>query len=86
MSILEIITGSTLIISCIMIVVIVTAQQPKGSGISGAIMGGDTGGTQSNRRGKSNDAKLSKLTRILAIAFFVITLAVDIIILASNKQ
>ena len=81
MSILEIIAGSLLIISCIMIVVIVTVQQPKGSGISGAIMGGETQ-SSGNRRGKSNDAKLARLTRIFAIAFFVITFAVDIIILA----
>jgi len=66
-----------------MIVVIVTIQQPKGSGISGAIMGGDSG-TQSSRRGKSNEARLAKLTRTFAIAFFVVTLAVDIIILASK--
>ena len=83
MSILEIIAGSMLIISCIMIVVIVTIQQPKGSGISGAIMGGDSSGP-SNRRGKSNEARLAKLTRIFAIAFFVVTLGVDIIILATQ--
>jgi len=83
MSIIEIIAGAMLIVSCIMIVVIVTIQQPKGSGLSGAIMGGDTQ-TQSGRRGKSNDARLSRLTRIFAIAFFVVTLVVDIIILATR--
>jgi len=83
MSVMEIIAGSMLIISCIMIVVIVTIQQPKGSGISGAIMGGE-GTSQGSRRGKSNEARLAKLTRIFAIAFFIITLAVDIVILATQ--
>lgn len=82
MSIMEIIAGSMLVISCIIIVVIVTIQQPKGSGISGAIMGGDS--SSQSRRGKSNDAKLARLTRVFAIAFFIITLAVDIIILATQ--
>jgi len=84
MSFIEIIAGVTLIISCIMIVVIVTIQQPKGSGLSGAIMGGDTQSQSGGRRGKSNDARLSRLTRIFAIIFFTVTLVVDVIILATR--
>lgn len=83
MSFIEIMAGAVLIVSCIMLVVIITVQQPKGSGISGAIMGGETQ-VQTGRRGKSNDARLSKFTRIFAIVFFVVTLVVDIIILATK--
>lgn len=83
MSVIEIIAGCLLIISCILIIVVVTIQQPKGSGLSGAIMGGE--GTQAQgRRGRSNEAKLARTTKILAIVFFVVTFAVNIIVLATK--
>ncbi len=83
MSLIEYIAGGLLMISCIFIIVIVTIQQPKGNGISGAIMGGDTQ-VQQGRRGKSNDAKLARVTKFLAIIFFVVTLVVDIIVLLTK--
>ena len=85
MSIVEIIAGVTLIISCVMMVIIITVQQPKGSGLSGAIMGGDTQTQSGGRRGRSNDARLSRLTKIFAITFFAVTLIVDVVILATGR-
>lgn len=81
MSAIEIIGGSCLLLSCIAIVVAV-ALQSSNSGMSSAIMGGDSTGVKG--RGRENEKKLSKITRILAIVLFVVTIIVNIIALATR--
>ncbi len=81
MSTIEIIAGSCLLLSCIAIVVAV-ALQSSNSGMSSAIMGGE--GTGVKGRGRENEKKLSKITRVLAIVLFVVTMIVNIIALANR--
>ena len=82
MGTLEIISGSLLILSSILIVIAVVLQKPKGSGLSGAIMGGSDSGFGGRSKAKSNEEKLSKLTKILASVFFVVTFIVNLIVLS----
>ncbi len=81
MSAIEIIAGILLIVSCVLIIVLVMLQSSKGSGLSGAI----GGGAYADARGKTkaNEAKLAKLTKVFAVIFFVITLAVNIVTLVA---
>ena len=81
MSAIEIIGGSCLLLSCIAIVAAV-ALQSSNSGMSSAIMGGDTSGVKG--RGRESEKKLSKITRILAVVLFVVTIIVNIIALANR--
>lgn len=75
----EIIFGVVLIILSILLVVLVLLQEGNSKGLSGAIAGGaDT--FFGKNKGRTIEAKLVKLTKIIGIAFFVIALAAKIII------
>ena len=75
MTVFEIIGSILLIITCVLVTVTVLFQSSsKADGIS-ALTGGKSA-SASAAEAKSNNAKLAKITKVLAIVFFVITLAV----------
>lgn len=76
MSVLEIVGGVLLIASSLVIIVMVMMQESKGKGLSGAIGGGETQMTEARTR--TTDALLAKYTKVAAIVFFVVTLAVSL--------
>ena len=60
------------------LIAVVMLQSGKSAGLSGAIAGGaDT--FLSKNKAKSLDAKLAKLTKWVAIAFILVTLALSVI-------
>lgn len=66
------------VILCLILVAVVMLQSGKSAGLSGAIAGGaDT--FLSKNKAKSLDAKLAKMTKWVAIAFVVLTLALSVI-------
>ncbi len=75
---LEIIGGILLIISSILIIIVVTMQDSKQSGLSAMTGGSDS--YLSKNKGKTLDSKLARVTKILAIVFFIMALAVNLII------
>lgn len=77
MSVLEIVCGAILLLCAVAIIYLTLAQQPKGRGLSGAIMG--DAGQMAAGRGNTNDAKMAKATKIAGIVFCVVTLVVSII-------
>lgn len=78
MNILEIIGGILLIISSILIIVLVVMQDSKQSGMSA--MTGQSESYLSKNKGKTLESKLVNLTKILTVAFFVLTIAMNLII------
>ena len=70
--------GAFLIVSAIVIIVTVMLQQSKQQGLSGAIAGGADTFFDKNK-GRTMEAKLSKITKIVAVVFFVIGLAAVIL-------
>jgi preprotein translocase subunit SecG len=70
--------GAVLIISAVIIIVTVMLQQSKQQGLSGAIAGGADTFFDKNK-GRTMEAKLSKITKIVAVVFFVIGLAAVIL-------
>ncbi len=80
MTTIEIVTGALLLLTCLCIIVAVTLQSGRSDGMSSVIMGGDGGSVKG--RSKDSDAKLAKITKILAVVLFVVTLAVSIISLS----
>ncbi|HJA25271.1 MAG TPA: preprotein translocase subunit SecG [Candidatus Fournierella merdigallinarum] len=77
MSVIEIICGVVLMLVAVAIIVITLAQESKGKGLSGAIMG--EGGMMEAGRTRQRDVKLAKATRILGVVFLVIILSVGIV-------
>ena len=83
MGVLEIVSGCLLIICSIAIIFFVTVQTEHGDGISGAIMGNTN---YAAGKAGSNEEKLARLTRILAIVFFVLAFVGNIFVLISSKK
>lgn len=74
MTVFEIIGSILLIITCVLVTVTVLFQSSsKQDGIS-ALSGKSTSANAAEA--KSNNAKLVRMTKVLAVVFFVITLAV----------
>ena len=77
MSALQYVFGAILIILAVFLIIVVLLQESRSAGLSGAISGGaDTFFGKS--KGRTMEQKLVKLTRISAIAFFVLTFGITI--------
>ncbi len=66
--------GAILIVSSIIIIAVVMLQQSQQQGLSGTIAGGADTFFDKNK-GRTSEAKLAKITKIVAGVFFVVTLA-----------
>ncbi|MEG1429080.1 MAG: preprotein translocase subunit SecG, partial [Hydrogenoanaerobacterium sp.] len=73
-----IVGGIVLAITCVIIVLVVMMQETKSSGM-GAISGGDSTAAYGKNRAKTKEALLNRITKISAVIFFGISLAVCII-------
>ncbi|MDD3920413.1 MAG: preprotein translocase subunit SecG [Eubacteriales bacterium] len=67
-----------LLIVSVLLIVVVLMQSSKSSGL-GSAFGGDTQSISNKGKAASKEAKLQKLTKILAIAMGVLALAMAII-------
>lgn len=80
MSALEYIVGAVVIVVSLAIVFIVLFQQGRRAGINGVISGGaDT--FLSKTKARTWDARLARMTKYFAIAFFVLAIVANIIAL-----
>lgn len=78
MGVLEIIIGVLVLLVSIIVIGVVLLQQGHRAGINGAISGAaDT--FLSKTKARTADAKLARMTKFIAIAFFVVVLAANII-------
>lgn len=74
----EIILGILMLLVSVVIIAIILLQQGHRSGVNGAISGGaDT--FLSKNKARTVNAKLARLTKYIAIAFFVLALVANII-------
>ena len=80
MSALEIVLGVFLILLSVLLIAIVLMQKSREGGLSGAIAGGSDTFFGKNK-GRTNEARLAKMTRYIAIAFFVLAFAATLLIL-----
>lgn len=80
MTALEIILGVLLIISSILIIIVVLLQESKTAGLSGAIAGGAETFFGKNK-GRTIEQKLVKVTKYIAIFFFILALATTLLLL-----
>ena len=72
--------GALVIINSIALVVIVLMQEGRSDGLSGAIAGGAETFFGKNK-GRTMEQKLVKITKVLAVIFFVLSLASFLIVL-----
>ncbi len=75
----QVVFGVVLIVLSIAIVALVLLQEGNSKGLSGAIAGGAETFFGKNK-GRTMEAKLVKLTKVVGISFFVLALAAKIIL------
>lgn len=75
MEILEIIGSVLLLITSLLIIIFVLAQNSGSDGMGALSGSSDLSGAREN----SNEAKAAKITKVLAIVFFVLSLAVWVV-------
>ena len=80
MSALEIVLGVFLILLSVLLIAIVLMQKSREGGLSGAIAGGSDTFFGKNK-GRTNEARLAKITRYIAIVFFFLAFASTLLIL-----
>lgn len=73
--------GAVLILLSIFLTVLVLMQEGRSQGLSGAIAGGSSDSYLSKTKGRSNQARLERVTKYLAIGFFILVLAAFLILL-----
>jgi len=78
MSLFEIISGILLLISGIIIIIVVVLQESKQEGMSSTISGGGSDSYFDKNKPQTKDAMLGRLTKILAVLFFLVTVAVTV--------
>lgn len=80
MSWYEIALGISLIVTSIALIVIVLLQEGRSAGLSGAIAGGAETFLGKNKS-KTIEQKLVKITKFLAVFFFVLSLGANLLFL-----
>ncbi len=70
--------GAVLFVSSLIIIVTVMLQKSQQQGLSGAIAGGSDSFFDKNK-GRTLDAKLAKITKIIAAVFFVVALVATVV-------
>lgn len=79
MSVLEIIGGVMLLIACIFIILVTLLQENKQQGMTSAVGGGSNDSFYGRNSSRTREAKLIKITRAMAITFFVVTILVNLL-------
>lgn len=69
----EYLFGFIMIVASVAIVILILLQQSRNAGLSGAIAGGSDNFFGKNKA-NSNEAKFSRITKILCVCFFILTL------------
>ena len=73
----EFVAGVLMLLSCAVVIWIVLSQGSKGQGLSGVITGVDT--ASGDTRGRTKEARQSKITKISAIILFALTIITNVV-------
>lgn len=77
MEILRMVLTVLFVLVCIVISVVVLLQEGKSAGLSGSISGAAESYWGKNK-GRSMEGKLEKITRILAVVFFILAVVLNL--------
>ena len=76
MSILEIVSGGLLILSCVLIIIIVSMQE-SASGMSQSFGGSEMDSFYGKNKARTVNGMMLRVTKIAAVILFVMTIAVN---------
>jgi preprotein translocase subunit SecG len=80
MSVIQIISSIMLLISSVVLIIIVLSQHGRSAYLGGAIAGGAAESFLGKNKGRTLDAKLTRVTKWIAITFVVLTVAINVFI------
>lgn len=86
MGVIEIVSGILLILCSVFIVVITLMQSQKQQGMTSAIQGSNNDSFYGKNSQNTREKALERLTKIVAVIFFVVTIAVNIIAVIAAKS
>lgn len=78
LSTLEIIGGALLLITSLFMIIVILLQESKQPGMNSVVGGGSTDSYFGQNSGRSNEAKLVRLTKVMTTIFFVVTIVVNL--------
>lgn len=78
MTVWEIVLGSVLLLLAVLIIIIIMLQEGHQQGMN-AIMGGSSDTFYSKHKSRSLDSFLARWTRVIAIVFFLLVIALNAI-------
>ena len=86
MSTLEIIGGAVLLVVCLVIIVLCLSQEQKSQdSMTAALTGASSDSFYGKNEGRTKEAILAKITRVLGLVLFIVTLAVNIVPIFTEK-
>ena len=86
MSVLEIIGGIAILLLSVVIIIICLSQEQKSQdSMTAALTGASADSFYGKNEGRTKEAILNKITRVLVVLLFVAILAVNIVPLFTNK-
>ena len=85
MTVLEIIIGAAILLSCVIITIICMLQEQKPQNATSALTGASNDSFYDKNRGRTKEARLKRFTTILAVLLFVLILFMDIVMPLINK-
>lgn len=85
MGVIEIVSGILLILCSVFIVVITLMQSQKQDGMSSAIQGTNNDSFYGKNSQNTREKALERLTKIVAVIFFLVTIGVNVISVIASK-
>ena len=79
MSVLQIVSGVVLILCSIFLVIITLMQSQKQEGMTSAIQGSNNHSFYDENSQNTREKALERLTKIVAVVFFIIVIAVNVV-------
>ena len=86
MSVFEYVIGALLLVVSIVLTVIILAQKDRASTSANAFQADASDSFFSKNSGRSKEATLSRITKILSVAMFVLAIAINIYINVTNNS
>ena len=77
--VIQIIGGVLMIISCILLIILTMMQEQKQQDMSSALSGQSDNFFSKGNVSSSREQALARLTKLLTVVFFVVTIAVNVI-------
>lgn len=79
MTALQIVIGAAILLVCLIITIACLLQEQKSQNATSALSGASNDSFYDKNKGRTKEARLKRMTTVMAVAFFVLVLFMDIV-------